>query len=277
MRGMSRAKSRITFHEIHNLKLRVSRRSPRGASGPPLLIFNGIGASLEILDEFVDRLDNVRTIAFDMPGVGGSELSWLPRRPSALARLTRSLLIELGETEVDVLGVSWGGMMAQQFAHQYPEICRRLILAATSPGQIMVPARPRVLLNMMTPLRHASERYFRYIAGTIYGGDFRTDLELVSRHTKVMSHPHPVAYWNQLFAISGWSSLPWLHRLEQPTLVLAGTDDPIVPRLNARILARLIPDSELQFFDCGHMFLITRAEQVIESLDRFLLPEGQAA
>ena len=272
---MKKASIRISHHQVSGLDIRVARRNPRGAQGPPLLLFNGIGASLEILEDFLQCMDNVRTLAFDMPGVGGSEVSWLPRRPSGLARLTHKLLVDLGEEQVDVLGVSWGGMMAQQFAHQYPQLCRRLVLAATSPGQIMVPARLRVLLNMMTPLRHASKSYFRHIAGTIYGGDFRTDPELVELHTKVMMPPHPVAYWNQLFAISGWSSLPWLHRLEQPTLVLSGRDDPIVPSINARILARLIPDSRLEYFDCGHMFMITRADQVVESLDRFLLEDRQ--
>lgn len=268
---MRSARNKITYHDVRGTRLRVARRSPDGASRTPLLIFNGIGASLEVIHGFTDRLETLRTIAFDMPGVGGSEVSFIPRRPSALARLTKSLLEQLGERRVDVLGVSWGGMMAQQFAYQYPRLCRRLVLAATSPGQIMVPARPRVLLSMMTPARYASARYFRRVAGRIYGGDFRHDPELVRRHTRVMTPPHPIAYMNQLFAITGWTSLPWLHRLEQPTLVMAGRDDPIVPSTNARILASRIPNAELEFFDCGHLFLITRADQVIASLERFLL------
>ena len=267
---MSSTDNKISYHDLAGLRLRVAQRRPPGATGPPLLIFNGIGASLELVEGFTSKLRGVRTIAFDMPGVGGSALSWLPRRPWALARLTRSLLRELDEEQVDVLGVSWGGMLAQQFAFQYPGVCRRLVLAATSPGQVMVPARPSVLFNMMTPMRYASARYFRQIAGSIYGGDFRRDPELVRKHTRLMASPHPVGYLNQLFAITGWTSLPWLHLLKQPTLVMSGTDDPIVPSSNARILTKLIPNADLKFFDCGHLFLLTRADQVVEALDSFL-------
>ena len=225
----------ISYQEVSGLKLRVGRTSPEGAGPVPLVLFNGIGASLEILESFAGQLEQVRTISFDMPGVGGSELAWLPRRPSGLARLAKELLDQLGEGEVDVLGVSWGGMLAQQFALQYPRRTRRLILAATSSGQLMVPASPRVLLHMMTPFRYSSAGYFRQVAGTIYGGDFRNDKELVRHHGRLMAPPTPASYLQQLFAISGWTSLFWLHRLRQPTLVLAGDDDPIVPRMNARI------------------------------------------
>jgi pimeloyl-ACP methyl ester carboxylesterase len=63
----------------------------------------------------------------------------------------------------------------------------------------------------------------------------------------------------QLLAGVGWSSLPWLGLLKQPTLVMAGTDDPIVPSINGRILARLIPNARLVMIDDGHLFLVTSA------------------
>ena len=78
-------------------------------------------------------------LIFDVPGIGRSEMSWRPRRFSGLARLANKLLDRLGYQRVDVVGVSWGGALAQQFARQYPDRCRRLVLAATSPGAVMVP------------------------------------------------------------------------------------------------------------------------------------------
>ncbi len=269
----------MTRHEISTVeiggdRLRVAHTQPPGAGEVPLLLLNGIGASIELLEGFAHELSSRRTIAFDMPGVGGSRLALYPRRPWALARLTKKLLDTLDEPVVDVLGVSWGGMLAQQFALQYPARCRRLILAATSPGQLMVPARPSVLLRMATPLRYASAGYFRRIAGSIYGGDFRDDPEVVRKHTRLMAPPHPVAYLQQLWTIGGWTSLPWLHRIQARTLVMAGTDDPVVPKANAHILARLIPDAELDLYDCGHLFLLTRTDQVVASLERFLGAES---
>ena len=83
-------------------------------------------------------------------------MSWRPRRFSGLARLANKLLDRLGYQQVDVIGVSWGGALAQQFARQYPQRCRRLVLAATSPGAVMVPGRPSVLSKMITPRRYLS-------------------------------------------------------------------------------------------------------------------------
>ena len=263
---------RISFHQVEGRRLRVATTRPAGAAAaPPLLVFNGIGANLEVLESFTTSLGRTRTVAFDLPGVGGSDPSWLPRRASGFARLARGLLQEIDEPIVDVLGVSWGGMLAQQFAVQFPSVCRRLILAATSTGQLMVPASPLVLLHLMTPLRYWSAAYLRQVAGTIYGGDFRRDPALVDRHAELLAPPTSLGYLHQLWALGGWTSLFWLHRIRQPTLVLAGLDDPIVPRANAELLAARIPDATLRYFDCGHLFLLTRREEVAEVLTEFLL------
>ena len=101
---------------------------------PPLLLFNGIGANWELARPFLAALVDTTAIIFDIPGVGGSPMPALPYRPSSIARLAKELVAELGYERIDVAGVSWGGSLAQQFAHQYPTICRKLVLAATSPG-----------------------------------------------------------------------------------------------------------------------------------------------
>ena len=122
--------------------LRVSVRD--GTAGwPPLLLCNGIGASLELLQPFVDELDQRRpVIRFDMPGVGGSPAPVLPYHLVTSAPLLAGLLDQLGYPQADVLGISWGGALAQQFALSRPDRVRRLVLVATGPGALMVPARP---------------------------------------------------------------------------------------------------------------------------------------
>jgi len=70
-----------------------------------------------------------------------------------LARLLAVLLDELGHQQVDVLGFSWGGALAQQFAVQYRCRCRRLVLICTSPGLPSIPGRPQVVVKMLTPKR----------------------------------------------------------------------------------------------------------------------------
>ena len=71
-------------------------------------------------------------------------------------------------------------------------------------------------------------------------------------------------------AVLGWSSLPWLRCLPQPTLVLAGTDDPLVPVVNGYILASLIPNARLATIDDGHLFLVTSAGRSAELVSDFL-------
>ena len=254
---------------IDGQSLRVAIRHGDGG-GPPLLLFNGIGANWELARPFLEALTSTTAIIFDVPGIGGSPRPLLPYRPSMLARLAAGLVAELGYTEIDVAGVSWGGGIAQQFAHQYPKLCRRLVLAATAPGFTMVPANPAVLWKMATPRRYTDKDYMKRIAADIYGGAFRGDPSLIGRHSAAMYGTRNLGYLYQLLAMSGWTSLPWLWSLPQPTLVLMGSDDPLVPPINGHILAGLIPNAELQMIDDGHLFIVTRPAETAALIEAFL-------
>jgi poly(3-hydroxyalkanoate) depolymerase len=249
--------------------LQVAIRHGSGAR-PPLLLFNGIGANWELAKPFLEALTSTTAIIFDVPGIGGSPKPLLPYRPSTLARLAAALVAELGYTEIDVAGVSWGGGIAQQFAHQYPKLCRRLVLAATAPGFTMVPASPAVLWKMATPRRYTDKGYMNRIAADIYGGAFRDDPSLIRGHAAAMRGARTLGYLYQLLAMSGWTSLPWLWSLPQPTLVLMGRDDPLVPPINGHILAGLIPNAELQMIDDGHLFIVTRPVETAAEIEAFL-------
>src|SRR5215831_97513 len=259
----------IGLHEVGGQMLRVGVRRGDKAR-PPLLLFNGIGANIELVEPFLDALAGPEAIVFDVPGVGGSPSPWLPYRPSTLARLSAQLLDKLGHDQVDVLGVSWGGALAQQFAFQQGRRCRRLVLAATSPGHLMVPGKLTVLLKMATPRRYKDADFMKRIAGDIYGGALRGSPELVRKHLRHVRWSSDYGYYLQLIACFGWTSLPWLRLLVQPTLVIAGTDDPLVPVLNARILASVIPDARLMTINDGHLFLVTNASGSAAMISEFL-------
>ena len=123
----------------------------RWGTGIPLVLCNGIGASLEVLDPFVEQLDPDTTVVrLDVPGTGGSPNSPVPYSFPYLAAVLAGLLKkvsvvggESGNSQVDVLGLSWGGGLAQQFAFQNPRRCRRFILVSTGTGSIMNPASRR--------------------------------------------------------------------------------------------------------------------------------------
>jgi poly(3-hydroxyalkanoate) depolymerase len=238
---------------------------------PPLLLFNGVGANLELVEPFVTAMPDVEIVIFDIPGVGGSPTPILPYRFSSQARLADKLLAELGYAgQVDVLGVSWGGALAQQFAHLFPRRCRRLVLAATSPGAVMIPGRLSVLLKLVNPRRYRDPAYLNAVGAELYGGGYRRDPRLLRDHGRHMRPPRGRGYVYQLLAGWGWSSLWWLRGLRQPTLVMHGADDPIIPLINARILSWLIRRSVLYVIDDGHLFLVSRAAEAASVVRRFL-------
>ena len=264
---------RLRRVRVGDQDLRISIRLGT-AEGPPLLLCNGIGDSLELLQPFVDAVHpDITVIRFDVPGVGGSPLPNRPYRFSTLARLLGQLLSQLGHRRFDVLGISWGGGLAQQIAFQHQRRCRRLVLVATGTGMMMVPARPAVLAKLVTPRRYRDPAYAAKVAADLYGGRLRDEPGL-ARH---LLHDHSRVgtrrgYRLQLFAGMGWTSLPFLPLIRQRTLILAGRDDPIIPIANAYLLRTGLPHAQLRIYDDGHLGLITQAEDLGPIVSGFLRP-----
>jgi pimeloyl-ACP methyl ester carboxylesterase len=187
------------------------------------------------------------------------------------------LLDELGYQQADVLGISWGGGLAQQFTLRFPGRVRRLVLVATGTGALMVPGHPRVLRHMLTPRRHRDPGYAASVAGEIYGGSLRDDPSRASEVLRAEGSPGPgKGYYFQLLAAAGWTSLPMLPLLRPPTLILAGDDDPLTPVANARIMHRLIPHSQLRVYRGGHLELAAEAERIASVVEAFLTERGTA-
>ena len=158
------------------------------------------GSNIELLEPIAGWMPQREIVTFDIPGVGHSPLPVLPYRLNGIAGLATQVLDHFGQTQADVLGVSWGGAVAQQFARSHPERCRRVILCATSTGTIMVPSNPLVALKLATPLRFINKRYAQRVAGEIYGGDFRRSPDLLAlvgmdppcAHGKGLPELHPI-------------------------------------------------------------------------------------
>jgi poly(3-hydroxyalkanoate) depolymerase len=251
--------------------VRVSVR-PGTGSVRPLILCNGLGASLDLLQPFVDALPaTLEVVRFDVPGVGGSSSPRIPYSFAGLAWFLGKLLDRLGYHEVDVLGISWGGGLAQQFAFQNPKRCARLVLVSTATGSLMVPASPLVLRKMITPRRYRDPAYAVSVAAHLYGGRLRDEPELARRLLHKESRVGSTrGYLLQLAAGAGWTSLPFLPLIRQPTLIMSGRDDPIIPSVNARIMHRLLPHARLYLFDDGHLGLVTKADELAPEVARFL-------
>jgi pimeloyl-ACP methyl ester carboxylesterase len=127
-------------------------------------------------------------------------------------------------------------------------------------------------VHLVTPLRYWRSAYAKRIIGDLYGGRSRHDPsihhDLDSRFERP---PTALGYVGQLYAVWGWSSLPWLRRLRARTLVMTGDDDPIIPVANGRLLATLIPDARLHVVDGGgHLFLLEEPIASARTIDEFL-------
>ncbi len=254
---------------VDGLDIKVSVRG----TGRPLLLVMGLGGNLEMWRPLERELlpYGFQTITFDAPGTGGSTGWTRPRRMPAIARVAEDVLIALGHGQVDVLGVSLGGAIAQQLTRQAPHRVRRLVLAATMPGLGGLPGSPRVLLRMSTPRRYRDPDYFSRVAGELYGGRSRDGSAVPGLLARFAKPPSWGGYLAQLYSIQGWTSMPWLHRIRQRTLVMAGDDDPIVPLLNGRILAARIPRAHLHVVHGGgHLFLLEEAESSADTIASFL-------
>ena len=275
-----RARDQVRNVTVRSITARVSVRPGVGAytDAPPLLLCNGIGISLEALQPLVDHLHPDRgVVRFDVPGIGGSALPPTPYPIAALSFWVVALMARLGHRRFDVLGLSWGGGLAQQLAVQAPRKVRRVVLVATGTGMLMVPAHPRVLRIMSTPRRHRDPAYAAQVAPLIYGGTMRTDPAQGAAllHGATRSGPKR-GYYYQLAAMAGWTSLPFLGLLRQPTLVMGGDDDPIIPVANPRMQAAMIPHARLHVYHGGHLAILTEAAELAPLVDAFLDEENAA-
>ena len=250
------------FIDVDGQRLRVAVKA--GASDRvPLLVFNGLGGEMAWLEPLAHALDDVEVVLFDVPGLGGSPAPRHPYSFADLAHLADRMLTTLGyHGAVDVMGLSWGGAVAQQFARTCASRCHRLILAATTAGSVVIPGCWSAFLRLFDP--DSARKLAAEIGATSSqpaANDADADDGSVNNDDR--------GYRYQQLAMCGWTSLPWLPELRQPTLILAGTRDPLLHVVNARLLQCLIIDSELALIDDGHLFVLTNAVLVASLIQAF--------
>lgn len=250
-----------------DIRVAVWKAVPGKTAERPLLFFNGIGANIEAMSPLADWFTDRDIVTYDMPGVGQSPEPTVPYRPWMMAILTAQLLDQLGYDKVDVMGVSWGGGMAQQFAFQNTSRVGKVILAATSAGMLMVPGNLKSLSKMADPKRYVDPSFMLKNFQALYGGDGGG----ADGHVGRITAPTKRGYLYQLGAMLGWTSAWFLPFLKQKVLILMGDADRIVPVVNGRILRSLIPQARLEVIEGGgHLFLISRAKEVVPVIAEFL-------
>jgi pimeloyl-ACP methyl ester carboxylesterase len=196
-----------------------------------------------------------RTIALDNRGVGQSDVPPGAYSIALMASDAAAVLDAAGIESAHVFGASMGGMIAQEFALQYPHRVRSLILGSTAAGgPHAVQAQPEALEALLrrdvTP-EQAKEAIipFIYDPGTPRE---RIDEDMVIR---MKWYPTPQGYMGQLQGIFGWEASSRLAQITAPTLVIHGESDRLVPPANARLIAERIPGAKLVLIPhASHIF-----------------------
>ncbi len=208
-----------TFARVDGHLLRVSVEG----DGPPILLIMGLGGNIEMWGplerEFHQR--GFQTIAYDASGTGHSPPRLVPLRPHGLARQAAHLLDALGLPDANVLGVSFGGGVAQELALRNPHRVRRLVLASTACGLGGVPGNPIALGLLATPLRYYSPRFLQTTAPWMYGPVADADGGLMRQQINAAPFPPSDAVG-----------------LRQPALRVGRLDEPAVAASHRRTDAR---------------------------------------
>lgn len=262
----------VTMEKVGGRTLRTACwRLDEPSEHLPVLFFNGIGANIEAVAPLAESLPERAFIMFDMPGLGESPDPLMPYTPFTMSWTAAQLLDKLGVEEVDVMGISWGGGMAQHFAMQHPARTRRVVLIATSAGMMMMPGSPKALTKMANPRRYVDADYMIKNFETLYGEGLGQS-QGKGGHMSRLKPPTLRGYMYQLLCMLGWTSAPALpFLLKQDTLIMMGDDDAIVPLANGKFLEMLIPNSELVVMKGGgHLFLLSHKDECVKAMRTFL-------
>jgi pimeloyl-ACP methyl ester carboxylesterase len=243
----------------------------RSGSGPPLLLIMGMsGTSLHWGEPFLELLRrDFDVIAYDHRGVGASTRLDGAITIAQLAEDASALLSALEIESADVLGISMGGMIAQELALSHPEQVRTLTLGCTYCGgpdaRLSPPEVLRRLVNAMTSgdrdlvLRTGWEVNVSpaMAADEAAYGEF---LAIAAR--RAVAVPVVMAQFQACAAHDTGARLPGL---TAPTLVIHGSEDQMLPVENGRQIARLIPGAHLEIFEgVGHMFFWEQPQRSAE-------------
>jgi hypothetical protein len=232
----------------------------------PLVVFSGIGMNMEMLEPIASRMPGRRILSFDMPGIGQSPDPIFPYTIPHMALTLAALLDRLRVETVDLLGISWGGAVVQQFAFQHRPRTGKLVLAATSAGGTMIPGNPSMIGKMLDPLEYSVEKTLRRNLAMFYNGGGAERVSL-----NAATAPSPLGWSCQLAAFGGWSSAPFLPLLGMPVLIMADEDDQLIPPANAHLLHNAIPGSQLDMTKGGgHLFMLSQPDAFISKLNGFL-------
>ncbi len=248
--------------------------------GTPLLLIMGLGYPSQAWYRTRPVLaEQYRTVALDNRGVGQSEMPAGPYPIPLMASDAAAVLDAAGVESAHVFGISMGGMIAQEFALQYPRRVRSLILGCTAAGgPRAVRAEQEATQMLMARGNMTREEAARAAQPFIYHPN--TPRELIEEDMEVRRpwFPHPAAYTAQLQGILAWEAYSRLSQISAPTLVIHGESDRLVPAGNGKLIAEAIPGAKLVMLaGASHIFTTDQPQAAHSAVLEFLAGRQAAA
>jgi pimeloyl-ACP methyl ester carboxylesterase len=243
-------------------------------SGPPVVLIMGLGCSSAMWFRIAPRLAMAhRVILLDNRGVGQTRTpSAMVHRVPQMAADVATVLDAAGEGSAQVIGFSMGGMIAQQFAVDFPQRVRSLALLATHGGGIWAVQAPVEVRHLLfTKNRMSAEEGLRAMRPYTYARQTPDALFDEDALLRLANPPSVRGYEAQLHALIGWSAWSDLPSLRCPTLVMHGLQDELILPANARLLAERIPASELiELPQASHWLMTDDNAAVVGALRKHL-------
>lgn len=244
--------------------------------GPPLVLLHGLQGDSSTFGELPAALATRFTVlAFDQRGAGASEKPDCPLSTADLADDTAALMHHLGLDRAVVFGTSMGGQVAQQVAIRHPERVERLILGCTTPGgNDAVPVNQAAMDYAYTMEALSAEERARRLAEVTLSQQWLVEHPEALDFLTAARRQRPLdlrALAQRRAAFMEHDTCDELAGIEQPTLVITGSPDALIPEGNSYLLARRLPNATLRVLEpAGHLFWIERPEEAFDAVTVFL-------
>ena len=236
-----------------------------GEGPQTLAMIRGLGSNLTAWYEQVPEFaQHFRVLVFDNRGAGRTDKPDAPYSVPQMAADTAGLLDALKMDRVALLGISMGGMIAQEFALAHQDRLNCLILGCTHfGGSEAVSASPPVIEALIAAEKANPEQRKLQTRSGFTEDAIANRRDVIEKHEKVRAQYliPPFAYQRQIQAVMGFDASARIGAIRVPTMVLTGTDDILVPPENSRLIAERIPGAKLKELPGAHMFFTERPRE----------------
>lgn len=246
----------------------------RGVGTPIVMIHGAQGDQSVFAGMAAAFARDYRVLTFDQRGSGLSEKPDLPYSMAMFADDTACLMDHVGFAAAHIIGISMGGMIAQEFALRHPKKTRSLVLGCTTPGWVKSIRAVGPATGAYSTTEMSAEERSRALAKAAFTKGY------IERHPELIpsmieqrkQRPlDPVGFKHRMEAALAHDVYDRLPQIECPTLVITGKDDALIPWENSRLIAQRIVGARLNVLEpAGHSFWVEQPEQSHDAIASFL-------